>query len=238
VGMAALIKPQLGLLFLWALARRQWSFLLAGASTFLAGLGMSLYLLGPAPHVQYLGVLRFLSEHGESYFPNQSVCGMLHRLLRNGENLNWDPPGGPGGWMGHFPPYHPVVHIATMASSLVLVALAIFPPHPEQRRADVLDLARMALTATIASPVAWEHHYGVLAPVFVVLAPAVMRVSGPGPRLALLASYIVASNPFRIANRLADTPWNIAQSYLLGAGLVVLALLYWVQGKRAPAPTL
>jgi uncharacterized membrane protein YagU involved in acid resistance len=82
----------------------------------------------------------------------------------------------------------------------------------------------MALSVTMASPIAWEHHYGIIFPIFAVLLASVI---GHRTRLLLLAvSYVVISNFFPIANLLAPTVFNLAQSYLLFAALIVLALLH------------
>ena len=50
--------------------------------------------------------------------------GLLHRLLGNGENLTFFPRGTVL-WMDHFPPCHRLVHLATMLSSAVLLAIAL-----------------------------------------------------------------------------------------------------------------
>ena len=77
VALGCAVKPQLGLFVLWAALRRQWSFLAAWAATAAALLAASVALYGWSPHVEYLGVLRFLGERGEAFFPNQSVNGLI-----------------------------------------------------------------------------------------------------------------------------------------------------------------
>jgi hypothetical protein len=82
----------------------------------------------------------------------------------------------------------------------------------------------MVASLTIASPIAWEHHYGVLLPIFAILFA---NMVGERARLAwLAASYLLAANFFLAANALAGSALNIVQSYLLAAALVALALLH------------
>jgi hypothetical protein len=236
IGLICLIKPQYGLLLLWAALRREWSFVLACGAAGAAGLGLALAVFGWETHVDYLRVLSFLSERGESYYPNQSVNGLLNRLMGIGDphaynNVVWRD--------GHFPPYTPLVYFGTLASSIVILGAAL----ARRRRAGdpgrVLDFCTMALSLTIASPIAWEHHYGILLPIFAVLLPGAI---GSRARMAWLAlCYVLASNLFLAANALAPGPLNVAQSYLLAAGLGVLALLHLrpavtetaVDGRRA-----
>jgi alpha-1,2-mannosyltransferase len=228
-----LIKPQYGVLLLWGLLRRQWGFVAAAALTGAAGLAVSVSLFGVADHLDYLRVLSYISRHGESYHANQSVNGLLHRLLGNGNNLDWEP--------SAFPPFHPVVYLGTLASSLVVLALAFRQPPGDRERGSATDLALTALAATIASPVAWEHHYGILLPLYAFLLPQLVRrrvaVGACGrPRdgdrlgwatLPLLAlSYLLVSNLFAATDRLAHTPFNFVQSYHLAGALLALFLLY------------
>jgi hypothetical protein len=119
-----------------------------------------------------------------------------------------------------------------MASSLVLIALGLLAPVPRGARGSALDLGVAALTCTLASPVAWEHHYGVLLPVYAVLFGALCRTPGSGSGLAVLGvSYALTSNYFPALNRFAGTPFNFLQSYTLAGGLLALGLLYRLRGR-------
>lgn len=237
VGLAALVKPQLGLLLAWGAFRREWRFTLAGTLTAAAGLGASLALLGVAPHRSYLDVLRFLSRHGESFFPNQSVNGLLHHVLGNGENLRWTPPGSAGDWMSHFPPYDARVYAGTLASSLALLLFAFFGPTARRQRGGPFDFCLAALCATMASPIAWEHHYGILLPILVLLCARLAARGASGRHwLALGAVYVVASHPWRLFNALAATPWNFLQSYLFFAALAVAWLLHAARNEATAEP--
>ncbi|HEV7501425.1 MAG TPA: glycosyltransferase family 87 protein, partial [Vicinamibacteria bacterium] len=156
LALSCAVKPQLGLFVLWGLLRREWRFLGAFAAVAAFVFGLSVALYGWSAHVEYLGMLRFLGERGEAFFPNQSVNGLLNRWLGNGDILFWKQP-----WVEHFPPYDARVFVPTVVSSLVLIAIGLVPPADPRARGSALDFCVMGLVATMASPIAWEHHYGV-----------------------------------------------------------------------------
>ena len=87
MALCCIIKPQWGVVVLWALLRRQWQFaLVATGVTAAAGL-LAVGVYGWGNVMDYLSVVSFLGRHGESYFINQSVNGLMHRLFFNGVNL-------------------------------------------------------------------------------------------------------------------------------------------------------
>ena len=79
----------------------------------------------------------------------------------------------------------------------------------------------------MASPIAWEHHYGLLLPVFALLLPALRRrpLFGSATLPLLAGAYVLTSHTLRITDALARTPWNAVQSYILLGALVMLVLL-------------
>jgi hypothetical protein len=188
---------------------------------------LSLWLYGWETHVDYLSVLSFISQHGESFHANQSVNGTLNRMLFNGNNRVWE---------AHlFAPYNAFVHAGTVVSSLGIIAMALFFRRRESERAPLADMLVAALSFTLAAPIVWEHHYGVLLPMFAAALPAVVGSKHLGrPALALLAlAYVLVSNNFRVLNRLADTHWNFLQSYVFYGGLLLLAVLYRLRHAQA-----
>jgi hypothetical protein len=230
LALAATIKPQLGIFLVWAVLWREWAFL---KGFLMAGLPVgiiSLLLFGFHNHVGYLEVLSFLSQHGEAYFANQSVNGMAHRALGNGINLRSD--------NTLFAPIDARVIAATYASSLALLAIALVPAlRAEGRRPDIIDLAMMSLCATVASPIAWEHHYGVLLPLAgVALA---LLSAGTAHRAALVVltmSWVLTANYLPAANHTRDTWMNFIQSYLFFAALMLLGVLVYMSRQLRPGP--
>ncbi len=219
IGLVCLIKPHYGLLLLWALFRREWRFLIAATLTVAAGAVAALAVFGWHNHVDYLRVLQFLSQRGEAYYPNQSVNGLLNRLMGIGD---------PGAYVildippGKFPPFTPIVYWPSLASSVALVVYGLWRRSPPAAR--TRDLARMTLCCTIASPIAWEHHYGILLPIVMLLMAE--RDADYRRIVALIAAAAVAFGTFPVANLLAATAFNPLMSYLLFAALGILALLH------------
>ncbi len=230
IGVIALIKPQYGLILLWAGLRGEWRFAAACAAVVGVGLAAAVAAFGFANHVDYLRVLSFLSQHGEAYFPNQSVNGLLNRLMSIANPdlyVSLDLPA------GKFPPFTVWIYAITLVSSAALVLAALLRRRAADDRDGVVDFCIMALSGTMASPIAWEHHYGITLPIFAVLLAGAI---GDRRRLVwLAASYVLVSTFLPVTNLLAATPLNIFQSSLLAGALVLLVLLHGRQGASAPA---
>src|SRR5262249_8593504 len=189
IGLMALIKPHYGLFVLWAALRREWGFAVAFAATVVIGVAASIAVYGWANHVDYIRVLVFLAEHGETYYPNQSVNGLLNRVMV----LLY-----PDSWYSlefndhAFPPFSRLVYGGTLVASIVLLSAALFRRGNQGDPDRTFDFCTMALSITIASPIAWEHHYGTIFPVFAVLLASAI---GHRRRLILLiVSYVLISN--------------------------------------------
>src|SRR5262249_13129216 len=64
-----------------------------------------------------------------------------------------------------YAPFNIWIYSLTVATSLALLLAAIVPRrHDSADR--LLDFCTMGLSATVASPIAWEHHCGILLPIF------------------------------------------------------------------------
>jgi hypothetical protein len=254
-ALMCLVKPHLGLLFLWGMLRREWAFVRAGLTVGAIGGAAAVAAWGLENNLDYLPVLSFLGRTGEAYLPNQSPNGFLNRLLNDVDPGVWDKHG--------FAPFHPVVFVGTVASTVALCAGALaWPWLARLRRAPAgtaaagtpgvgapgvgapggaLDLSIAALSVTIASPIAWQHHYGVLLPVFVyALALTVRwRPLGRATIPCLGAAYLlVANDAISLVHCLVGLRGTLLQSYLLWGALLLLAVLYVfvVRGGAPPAP--
>jgi alpha-1,2-mannosyltransferase len=228
IGVCCLIKPQYGLLLLWGLLRRDWRFSVGLVAVAAAGVTAALFRYGFENHLEYLRVLRFIAQHGEAYWPNQSVNGLLNRLLNNGDPLHFD--------RYSFPPYHAVVYFGTLLSSLAIVTIALWPVRG--RSVDALDLAIALLGATLAAPVAWEHHFGILLPIFALATPIVLlRSASKTHGLLLLASYLMVANALlRPAWLLADPVRELLASHLFFGALLLFAILVGARLKPRQSP--
>jgi hypothetical protein len=221
IGLMALVKPQYGAFVLWALLRREWGFTAALVATGIVGVAGSIVAYGFANHLDYLRVLEFLAERGETYYPNQSVNGLLNRVMVLIDPVHWNSIDFDD---NAFPPFSPLVSGGTLVASVVLLSAALFRRGNKGDPDRTFDFCTMALSITIASPIAWEHHYGTIFPILAVLLASV--ISDRRRLLLLAVSYVLISNYIPVTNLLAATVFNVAQSYLLAAALTVLLLLH------------
>lgn len=233
-GLIVMIKPQLALLLVWGLLRRHWSFSASLAGTFGASGLAAISLYGISNHTNYLDVLSYISRRGEAFYPNQSVNGLLNRLLETGPNAAFE--------VRAFPPFDPAVYAGTIVTSVLLVVVALFWRSRDAAHDTTLDLCLASLTFTIASPIAWEHHYGVMAPMFAIAFAAMLRwpVFGPWSLAYLAMAYVLCANFLQFTVRFAETPLlTPLQSYLLAGALMTLVALYRLRAAAtagAPAP--
>jgi hypothetical protein len=230
LALAAMIKPQLGLFALWALLRRERSMLAAFVLVVAIGTAATLAWLGPAPFLGYLDVLQHIARRGETFYPNQSVNGFMNRLIGNGSSVDFG---------DAMPEPNSLVGMATVLTSLLWLVLALAPPRAARGSlGSSLDFAFMGLMATLASPIAWEHHYGILLPAFALLAGSWLRGELRGLQFWLVAlAWILTANSWEAANVFAATPFRFLQSSLL-AGVVALAIALRLGSPRptsAPA---
>jgi hypothetical protein len=224
IGACCAIKPQWAILFLWAALRREYAAAAAGALTW-AGLALAAGATYGFVHwIDYVPVLSYISQRGEGYYPNQSINGLINRLLFNSNNLIWNDKA--------FPNFNPIVYACTVAAAIILVGAALIFRIRENPGG--LDFALMILSITMASPVAWEHHYGILLPIVSVLAPLAVSEKPLGRHTGayLLIAFVVAGQRLDLTNRLADTRFNVLQSYLFFAAAMVLVLLFRCLARR------
>jgi len=227
------VKPQLGLLFFWAIFRKEYRF---AAGLAIAGgciLVLSCSLYGIQNHLDYLSVLSVLATHGESYFANQSLNGLLNRIYNTGVVTYWD---------GHnYPAFHPIVFSATLVSSIILVAIpfiAIWKDRVRKqhetlgRGTSLLDVSIATVCFTLASPITWDHHYGILLPLYVITVSMALRHIHALPRLfygLLAGSFLLTANYFQFAESFVATMFSPLLSYGLFGGLLLLACLLFLR---------
>lgn len=221
-GLACLIKPQYGIVVLWGLVRRRFRFVLPCLAVAVAGTAIALWRFGADNLVDYLRVLAVLSHRGESFHPNFSVNGLLNRIVGM-----HDPRFNNVTWSTRYPPAPEWIFIVTAVSSLILVNLALLPARRRDPLGRSADFATATLVATMASPIAWEHHYGILAPIFALVAGRLLHdpTARSSSRWLLLFAYLATSNYLAVLLRLADTPFNFLQSYLFFGALATLVVL-------------
>jgi alpha-1,2-mannosyltransferase len=224
IGIMCLLKPQYLLINVWFLLRKKWGALAASAVVNIAGFVAACVVFGWREQVDYLSVLSFMSKHGETYFANQSVNGLLHRLLFQGDNAIFQ---------NHtFAPYSPFVYAATLLSSLLYVAAALYFRKPS-REGETEEFLRIALVGTMASPIVWEHHYGVAFAVFAYLFGTVTKLSD----LKWIAvAFTLLGTSWTPMSAFAAVPvLNALQSLSFLGAILLLGFLFRVEIREATA---
>lgn len=225
MALLAMVKPQFGLLLLWAALRKKWGALVSGTITLGLGAGASIAAFGLRNNLDYLRVLSGLSRKAQSHYANQSMFGLLNRAIFNGENLPYHP--------YVYPPFVPWVYYVTLATTVALILLAL-AYRWRGRSGSLADLGATGIVCVIATPMAWEHHYGVLLGIFVWLWFAVYR-QGRSNVVWLAIAWILIADFLSPLNYFAPMPvLNILQSYMYFGALLLLGLL--LKSETTPIP--
>lgn len=221
IGLCSLVKPQFGAVLLWGLLRRHTRFTVGMLSAIGVGLTISLIRFGWHNHIEYLAVLHTIGRHGETFWPNQSINGLMNRFLLNGDPVRFTEHA--------YAPFNMTVYAATLASSLVMLTVAFCsrrrPPgstHP------LIDFMTILVVVTMASPVAWEHHYGILVPVCAALLPILLRSAPCGRWTGLLfaGGFAAAANVLLRPHLIFADRWSgLAGSHLFFGSIIIFILL-------------
>ena len=216
MALLAMVKPQFGLLLLWAALRRRWSALVSGCVTLGVGGVVSLVAFGVRNNLDYIGVMAGLSRKAQSHYANQSMFGLLNRAIFNGENIPYHP--------YVYPPFVPWVYYVTLATTALLVVLALAYPW-RKRAGGMADLSAIGVVCVIATPMAWEHHYGVMLGIFVWLWFGVYRRGVGNVWMLALAFVLIADflSPFNFFSAIPVA--NVLQSYMYFGALLLIGLL-------------
>ena len=228
LALTCMFKPQLAIFLLWGLLRREWRFTAILVITCAAVLACSIAHFGLTNHLDYLPVLSYLSRHGEALWANQSMNGLLDRLLRNGDSVSWS--------YTVYPPYSPAIYIASSFFSALLVVIGLFLPVFLGWARTIADYLLFGCLAVLMSPIAWEHHYGYFfLPVVLLLAAA--------DRLPRRAWFVLCACVLAIANRWPPLDHrqrglvSLAGDYLFFAGIAICCLLCVYASQWMPKET-
>jgi len=215
-AMLAAVKPQFALLLVWMLVRRRWGAAWAFTACTVMMFAVSVAVFGWHNNLDYIGVLVDLSHKAQSHYANQSMFGTINRMIFNGENIEYTP--------YVYTTYIPWVYRVTVATSVLLVLVVLVYPWQKMRGSSA-DLGAMGIISVAASPMAWEHHYGI---VFSVAAwawfahgcwmhkrPWVLAVA-----VFLCLNFLPAFNYLS-----GQRGWNILQSYLYFGALLLVGWL-------------
>ncbi|HEY5331322.1 MAG TPA: glycosyltransferase family 87 protein [Acidobacteriaceae bacterium] len=215
-ALLTMVKPQFVLLLLWMAVRRRWGAMWAFVVCVAVVMAASIAVFGWHNNLDYIGVLAGLSHKAQSHFANQSMFGTINRMIFNGENLGYTP--------YVYTPYIPWVYRVTVLTAVLIVGAALAFPWG-RLRGSTADIAAMGLASVAASPMAWEHHYGIVVGIFVWAWFAYGCWQRKGPWLLGLA-FFLTMNFLAATNLLADRRgWNVLQSYMYFGALLLLFVL-------------
>jgi hypothetical protein len=229
VGLAAMTKPQFLPLALLAIFRRDWRFTISLLAVAIVLTALSVLLYGWYNHLDYLKVLSFLSRRGEYQHLNQSIGGLLDRWLYHGPSLDRDPLGAIP--QSAFPPYIPAVYFTVLATSIIFFILPFaVKVKGEDAISELIGFCMAATLFTMASPIAWVHHFNVLLPGYAVAIKAALDRWQGGRRyfsLCLIGlSAVLVGYPVVPASAVTDPARNLLQSHVLfGACILVVVFL-------------
>jgi len=228
IGAVCLVKPQFALFLLWAGIRRQTYFAAAQITVLAAGSLLSAALYGLHDNIQYLGVLSYLSQHGESHWDNTSINGFVSRIIHPDLSFSRE-----------FPPFDMATYLITMVSSAAIVMFALLANRQGRSAGGLLDFMMAGLCFTLAAPIAWGHHYGVVMPILaVVFIEIVLRVDGARRRTLLAiwgVSFLLFSVNWNVTDVLGGTPLTFLQSWRLFAAIGLIWLVFDLQTDHAKA---
>lgn len=224
LGICSVIKPTYLITLVWGIVYKKKKFVYSSLAVIGGFFLASLIMYGLRNLIDYAKVLSFISKHGESFYPNQSFNGLINRLLFNGNNLEWV--------ANAFPPFNKWVYLVTIITSIIILGTAIILPfYNKKNEGKVLAFLIFLLSLTIASPIAWEHHYGFIIAIYIIAASKIVYTlkSKNILVLLLLGSYILTSHFIHFLDvYFAKTYFNFLQSYLLFGALILLGLLYYI----------
>ncbi len=235
LGIMASIKPQYALFVIWGMFRGNKQLVFTMILTGSLGLLLGIREFGFATYVDYLRGLSYLANHGESFYPNQSVNGLVGRLL----SVRYPDLFNNTEWRAHyFPPYNIWVSTFTQITSIAILLIALIKGKSQGKEAHVADFCLMGLAATMASPIAWEHHYGILFPIFACLWLILWFGDSPlksiWAKITFVSCYLIAANVIPFAKLLEGSYLNILQSYLFFAASGVFILLMLIKHRFTP----
>ncbi len=230
-GLAALIKPQYGLMLIWGLLEKRKALAIALLTVFMIGFLSSILVFGASSYGDYMKLTREISRRGEYYYKNQSINGLINRLVVQRNNLAFD--------MYHYAPYRPLVHVTTLLGTLVLLGTAVY--WRWKRRAETNTGIwgwLIALSAiTLSSPTAWEHTYGFTVASFVIAIYWLYERKALNRNQTLMGMTLVAlffsshsSEMFDLF--FAQAPLNLLQSLLFFAQLLLLWILFRIASEN------
>lgn len=210
LAVAISIKPHLVLMLpvmAWHARRIAVVAVAACAGLFIASIAAA----GIANQLDYARVVIPALSEGYAFYPNQSWNGLLHRLVQ------------PDMTSFVLAPSSPVVRILSVLLGLATVALGTWLSYRAPRDGDrrVVVVAFSWLVATLASPIAWEHHYAPALLLFALWLRA-RAIDDELSRLDVVVAFawIAIASYFEVRG-LGSPVTRLLASYTLAGGLAL-----------------
>jgi len=226
IALVCVFKPTLAVFVLWAVLRREWRFFAFLSGTLAVVQIVSIALFGWRNELDYFAVLSYISHHGEAFIPNQTINGVLERYTRNGNMAVWSD--------NIYPPYNRLVYLGTVISSAIMLLFGLLAPVLARWKDRALDVMLFGMLSTVASPIAWEHHYGYFFVPSIYLLASIFSQRRLLP-IVFTASFMTMSTSWVFLNYLSGTRWDVFLNFYLVAGIGMIAVTVWElerHGKR------
>ncbi len=172
-------------------------------------------------------MLSDVGQRGSGFYANQSVNGLLNRLVLPVELRHQT--------VGHYA-VHATVLVGTLVTSLMFLLAALALPPRLRFSRGTLDFGIMGLSVTMAAPLAWDHNYAVLLPVVAVAAGMALehRTAETGTLLTFAGAILLTGTLWEPLLAFDTPPANLLQSYVLIGGTVALVAMYRLGARTAP----
>jgi alpha-1,2-mannosyltransferase len=231
LALTCAFKPQLALFLLWGALRKEWRFTAIFAATLAVITGCSLAHFGVQNNLDYLPVLSYLSRHGEALWANQSMNGLMNRLLRNGDPTGWN--------ATVYPPYRAGIYMVSTLFMVVGTVVGLALPWRKKWAGTTADFLFFGGVSVVISPIAWEHHYGAFYFLLIFLLAHVERLTRARWALLVVCTLGMANRIPPLDHRMNGLS-SFFGAYLFYTGLAVLGLVAMeageaVRGERAAA---
>jgi hypothetical protein len=223
LGLASVLKPHFALLSVFGLLRREWLVTFACIGTVGVAAGVTVAILGWEPWTTYVERVVPPMSQGYAMEANQSLLGLLRR------------------WVGDDPsftvtPISPSVRVLGLVGSAALLIAAVVPrgrraqppvSDGTRMRMRSVDLGVAALAIMLASPIAWEHHFGWTIVLFAACYGLVER-HGRAIRIVLGVSYVILGTSWYAVARGQPGPVSLLNSLPVFAALALLSSAWWL----------
>ncbi len=221
LGVAALVKPHLGLLWIYLLWKRQWRAAGSCVATVLILTGGALVSLGIEPFRTYVFDVLPKISGGQAYIANQSVYGVLARVfISDPAYLFTD----------RLMESHFWIDMLSLAAGLAIIVLTFRAIPRDQRSSETVSLEFAAVIGTLllANKIATIHHFTWVWLAVPAYATAALRGAARPPRNEIIAFVVGVGLLFLTWKFFAWFSGHSGLLRLLACNTFAGAMLIWI----------